>query len=72
MSEEMHGKRAIFALSVITKSHLGLKEADTMKRYFDLPDAKLTLLVEVKPGSPAALASPERIKDHFKQKRCYT
>jgi hypothetical protein len=39
-----------------------------MKRYFDLPDARLTLFVEVKAGSPAALASHERIRDHFKQK----
>jgi len=38
-----------------------------MKRYFDLPDSVLTLLVEVKAGSPAALATPERIRDHFKQ-----
>lgn len=39
-----------------------------MRRYFDLQDAKITLLIEVKAGSPAALAEPERIRDHFKQK----
>lgn len=39
-----------------------------MNRYFDLSDAKLTLMVEVKAGSAAALATPERIRDHFKQK----
>ena len=39
-----------------------------MDRFFDLPDEKLTLLVEVKAESAAALASPERIRDHFRQK----
>ena len=38
-----------------------------MNRYFDFPDAKVTLCVGVTPGSPAALATPERIRDHFKQ-----
>ena len=37
-------------------------------RYFDFPDARVTLLVTVKAGSTAALATPERIRDHFKQK----
>ena len=41
-----------------------------MKRYFNLSEAKLTLLVEVKAGSAAALATPEKIRDHFKQKGC--
>ncbi|TCX51952.1 hypothetical protein C1I38_08120 [Dehalobacter sp. 12DCB1] len=41
---------------------------DIMNRYFDFPDEKVTLCVGVKPGSPAALATPERIRDHFKQK----
>lgn len=39
-----------------------------MNRYFDFPDTKVTLCVGVEPGSPAALATPERIRDHFKQK----
>lgn len=39
-----------------------------MNRYFDFPDMKVTLMVQVKAGSGAALASPERIRDHFKQK----
>ena len=39
-----------------------------MNRYFDLSDAKITLCVGVKPGSAAALATPERIRDSFKQK----
>jgi len=39
-----------------------------MKRYFDFMDSRITLCVEVKAGSPAALASPERIRDHFEQK----
>ena len=39
-----------------------------MNRYFDFPDVKITLCVGVKPGSAAALATPERIRDHFKQK----
>lgn len=39
-----------------------------MNRYFDFPDLRVTLCVGVKPGSAAALASPERIRDHFKQK----
>lgn len=39
-----------------------------MKRYFDFADERVTLCVEVKAGSAAALASPERIRDHFKQK----
>jgi hypothetical protein len=38
-----------------------------MKRYFDLPEAKNTLLIEVKLGSAAALATPEKIRDHFRQ-----
>jgi len=38
-----------------------------MRRYFDLPDIKNTLMVEVKAGSPAALAEPVKIRDHFKQ-----
>lgn len=38
-----------------------------MKRYFDLPDSKLTLCVGVKPGSAAALATPETIRDDLKQ-----
>lgn len=40
----------------------------TTNRYFDFPDARVTLCVGVKPGSAAALASPEKIRDHFKQK----
>jgi len=39
-----------------------------MRRYFDLPEIKNTLLIEVKTGSAAALAGPEKIRDHFKQK----
>ena len=39
-----------------------------MKRYFDLSESRLTLFVEVKAGSAAALATPDRIRDHFKQK----
>jgi len=39
-----------------------------MNRYFDFPDAKVTLCVVVESGSAAALATPERIRDHFKQK----
>ena len=39
-----------------------------MNRYFDFPDIKTTLLVTVKPGSGAARATPEKIRDHFKQK----
>jgi len=39
-----------------------------MNRYFDFPEAKVTLCVGVEVGSPAALATPERIRDHFKQK----
>ena len=39
-----------------------------MRRYFDLPDLKNTLLIEVKAGSAAALAEPVKIRDHFKQK----
>lgn len=38
-----------------------------MRRYFDLPDAQNTLMVEVEAGSPAALAEPEKIRDYFKQ-----
>lgn len=38
-----------------------------MNRYFDFPDAKLTLCVGVTPGSAAARATPEMIRDHFKQ-----
>ena len=38
-----------------------------MRRYFDLPDIKQSLMVEVKVGSPAALAEPEKIAKHFKQ-----
>jgi len=45
-----------------------VKEIETeMRRYFDLPDSKNTLLVEAKAGSAAALAEPEKIRDHFKQ-----
>jgi hypothetical protein len=36
-----------------------------MKRYFDWPDAKETLMVEVKPGSAAARATAEAISKHF-------
>jgi len=39
-----------------------------MRRYFDLPDAKNTLLIDVKAGSQAALAEPEKIREHFQQK----
>ena len=39
-----------------------------MNRYFDFPDAKVTLCVGVTPGTAAATATPERIRDHFKQK----
>ena len=39
-----------------------------MNRYFDFPEEKVTLLVTVKPGSAAARATPEQIRDHFKQK----
>ena len=39
-----------------------------MIRYFDFPDVKMTLSVGVKPGSPAALATPEMIRDCFQQK----
>lgn len=39
-----------------------------MNRYFDFPDSRVTLCVGVTPGSAAALASPERIRNHFKQK----
>jgi hypothetical protein len=39
-----------------------------MKRYFDFTDSRITLCVEAKAGSSAALATPERIRDHFKQK----
>lgn len=39
-----------------------------MNRYFDLPDEKITLCVGVTPGTPAALAEPEKIRDHFKIK----
>jgi hypothetical protein len=38
-----------------------------VRRYFDLPDVKNTLLIEVKAGSAAARAEPEKIRDHFKQ-----
>lgn len=38
-----------------------------MRRYFDLPDTKNTLMVEVEVGSPAALAEPVKIRDHFRQ-----
>lgn len=40
-----------------------------MNRYFDFPDARVTLCVWVAPGSVAALAAPERIRDHFKFKQ---
>ena len=39
-----------------------------MIRYFDCPEAKMTLSVGVEPGSPAALATPEMIRDCFQQK----
>lgn len=39
-----------------------------MRRYFDLPDARNTLAIDVGAGSSAALAAPEAIRDHFKQK----
>jgi len=39
-----------------------------MNRYFDFPDEKVTLCVGVIPGSAAALATSERIRDNFKQK----
>ena len=38
-----------------------------MRRYFDLPDNKNTLVIEVEAGSPAAVAAPEKIAEHFKQ-----
>jgi len=41
---------------------------ETMNRYFYFPDAKITLCVGVKPGTAAALATPEQIRDHFRQK----
>ncbi len=39
-----------------------------MKRYFDLPDAKCTLELEVEAGSSAALAEAEVIRDYFGHK----
>ena len=39
-----------------------------MIRSFDFPEAKMTLSVGVEPGSPAALATPEMIRDCFQQK----
>lgn len=39
-----------------------------MNRYFDFSDEKVTLIVGVERGTPAALATPERIRDHFKLK----
>ena len=38
-----------------------------MRRYFDLQDTKNTLLIDVDAGSPASLAEPEEIRDHFRQ-----
>ena len=43
-------------------------DALAVNRYFDFPDARITLCVGVKPGSAAATATPERIRDHFKMK----
>lgn len=39
-----------------------------MNRYFDFPDMKCTLCVAMLKGSAAATATPEQIRDHFKQK----
>lgn len=39
-----------------------------MNRYFDFPDTQVTLCIGVKPGSAAARATPETIRDHFRQK----
>lgn len=39
-----------------------------MNRYFDFPDHKKTLMIDVKPGSAAALATAEQIAKHFNQK----
>lgn len=39
-----------------------------INRYFDFADERVTLCVGVKSGSPAALATPEKIRDHFKMK----
>lgn len=39
-----------------------------MDRYFDFPEMQVTLCVGVKPGSAAARATPEMIRDHLKQK----
>ena len=38
-----------------------------MYRYFDFGDSKITLFVGIKDGSPAVSASPEKIRDYFKQ-----
>jgi hypothetical protein len=38
-----------------------------MRRYFDLSDARITILLDVVAGSPAALAPAERIRDELKQ-----
>ena len=38
-----------------------------MRRYFDLPDERNTLMIDVDAGSPAALAPAEKVAAHFKQ-----
>ncbi len=38
-----------------------------MRRYFDFPDYKITMMIDAKAGSPAALAPAEQIAKAFNQ-----
>lgn len=38
-----------------------------MKRYFDFPDSRITMEIDVDVGSPATLAPAEKIAADFKQ-----